>query len=90
MIVGERTVIEVSREVAKEVPKGIQRVTYEDIGGLHDAIQKVREIIELPLRHPELFVRLGVEAQGSSASWPARRRKTLLAKAVANEINANF
>jgi transitional endoplasmic reticulum ATPase len=91
LIVGERTVIEVSKEVAKEVPKGIQRVTYEDIGGLHDAIQKVREIIELPLRHPELFVRLGVEApKGVLLHGPPGGGKTLLAKAVANESEANF
>ena len=91
LIVGERTLIEVSKEVAKEVPKGIQRVTYEDIGGLHDAIQKVREIIELPLRHPELFVRLGVEApKGVLLHGPPGGGKTLLAKAVANESNANF
>jgi transitional endoplasmic reticulum ATPase len=91
LIVGERTLIEISKEVAKEVPKGIQRVTYEDIGGLHDAIQKVREIIELPLRHPELFVRLGVEApKGVLLHGPPGGGKTLLAKAVANESNANF
>jgi transitional endoplasmic reticulum ATPase len=91
LIVGERTLIEVSKEVAKEVPKGIQRVTYEDIGGLHDAIQKVREIIELPLRHPELFVRLGVEApKGVLLHGPPGGGKTLLAKAVANESEANF
>ena len=51
-----------SEKVAKEVSRGVQRVTYEDIVGLGEEIQKVREIIELPLRHPELFVRLGVEA----------------------------
>lgn len=91
LIVGERTLIEISKEIAKEVPKGIQRVTYEDIGGLHDAIQKVREIIELPLRHPELFVRLGVEApKGVLLHGPPGGGKTLLAKAVANESNANF
>ena len=90
LIVGERTEIEVSEEVAKEAPK-VQRVTYEDIGGLHDEIQKVREIIELPLRHPELFVRLGVEApKGVLLHGPPGGGKTLLAKAVANESNANF
>jgi len=91
VIVGGETEVQVSEEVVKEVPKGIQRVTYEDIGGLHDEIQKVREIIELPLRHPELFVRLGVEApKGVLLHGPPGTGKTLLAKAVANESNANF
>ncbi|MGO9644249.1 MAG: CDC48 family AAA ATPase [Candidatus Bathyarchaeia archaeon] len=91
VIVGERTEVQVSEEVAKEAPKGIQRVTYEDIGGLHEEVQKVREIIELPLRHPELFVRLGVEApKGVLLHGPPGTGKTLLAKAVANESNANF
>jgi len=91
LIVGERTEIKISEKVAKEAPKGIQRVTYEDIGGLRDEIQKVREIIELPLRHPELFVRLGVEApKGVLLHGPPGTGKTLLAKAVANESNANF
>ncbi len=91
VIVGSETEVQVSEEVVKEVPKGIQRVTYEDIGGLRDEIQKVREIIELPLRHPELFVRLGVEApKGVLLHGPPGTGKTLLAKAVANESNANF
>jgi transitional endoplasmic reticulum ATPase len=91
VIVGGETELKVSEEVAKEAPKGIQRVTYEDIGGLRDEIQKVREIIELPLRHPELFVRLGVEApKGVLLHGPPGTGKTLLAKAVANESNANF
>jgi len=91
LIVGEGTQIEISEKVAKEVPKGVQRVTYEDIGGLRDEIQKVREMIELPLRHPELFVRLGVEApKGVLLHGPPGSGKTLLAKAVANESGANF
>ena len=91
VIVGTETEVQVSEEVVKEVPKGIQRITYEDIGGLHEEIQKVREIIELPLRHPELFVRLGVEApKGVLLHGPPGTGKTLLAKAVANESNANF
>jgi len=91
LIVGVETQIEISEKVAKEVPRGVQRVTYEDIGGLRDEIQKVREMIELPLRHPELFVRLGVEApKGVLLHGPPGTGKTLLAKAVANESNANF
>jgi transitional endoplasmic reticulum ATPase len=91
LIVGDGTRIEISDKVAKEAPRGVQRVTYEDIGGLRDEIQKVREMIELPLRHPELFVRLGVEApKGVLLHGPPGSGKTLLAKAVANESNANF
>jgi transitional endoplasmic reticulum ATPase len=91
LLVGEETGISISEKVAREIQKGIQRVTYEDIGGLRDEIQKVREIIELPLRHPELFVRLGVEApKGVLLHGPPGTGKTLLAKAVANESNANF
>lgn len=90
LMVGEGTEIKVSEQVVKEVPR-VQRVTYEDIGGLRGEIQKVREIIELPLRHPELFVRLGVEApKGVLLHGPPGTGKTLLAKAVANESNANF
>lgn len=91
LIVGEDTQIEISEKIAREAPRGVQRVTYEDIGGLRDEIQKVREMIELPLRHPELFVRLGVEApKGVLLHGPPGTGKTLLAKAVANESNANF
>jgi len=71
--------------------KGIPRVTYEDIGGLHDEIQRVREMVELPLRHPELFQRLGIEPpKGVLLHGPPGCGKTLLAKAVANESDANF
>src|SRR5208282_3721259 len=91
VIVGGETELKVSEEVAKEAPKGIQRVTYEDIGGLRDEIQKVREIIELPLRHPELFERLGIEApKGVLLHGPPGTGKTLLARAVASETNSHF
>ncbi|MFL6410722.1 MAG: CDC48 family AAA ATPase [Nitrososphaeraceae archaeon] len=67
------------------------RVAYEDIGGLKEEIQKVREMIELPLRHPEIFEKLGIEApKGVLLYGPPGTGKTLLAKAVANETNANF
>ncbi|HIC99289.1 MAG TPA: AAA family ATPase, partial [Pyrodictiaceae archaeon] len=70
---------------------GIPRVTYEDIGGMKDIIEKVRELVELPLKHPELFKRLGIEPpKGVLLIGPPGVGKTLLAKAIANETNAYF
>jgi transitional endoplasmic reticulum ATPase len=71
--------------------KGLPRTTYEDIGGLQVEIQRVREMVELPLRHPELFQRLGIEPpKGVLLHGPPGCGKTLLARAVANESEANF
>jgi transitional endoplasmic reticulum ATPase len=71
--------------------RAVPAVTYEDVGGIHQAIQKIREMIELPLRHPELFDRLGIEApKGVLLYGPPGTGKTLLARAVANESGANF
>ncbi|MFX1590410.1 MAG: CDC48 family AAA ATPase, partial [Promethearchaeota archaeon] len=68
-----------------------EKVTYEDIGGLEALIQKIREIIELPIRHPELFERIGIEPpNGVLLYGPPGTGKTLLAKAVASETDANF
>ncbi|GAB4331459.1 MAG: CDC48 family AAA ATPase [Promethearchaeota archaeon] len=67
------------------------RVSYEDIGGLDDAIHKVREMIELPMRHPEIFLRVGIQPpKGVLLYGPPGTGKTLLAKAVANETDAHF
>jgi len=74
-----------------EALRGVPQVAYEDIGGLKDEIQKVREMIELPLRHPEIFEKLGIEApKGVLLHGPPGTGKTLLAKAVANESNSHF
>jgi len=71
--------------------RGLPRTTYEDIGGLHEEMQRVREMVELPLRHPELFQRLGIEPpKGVMLYGPPGCGKTLLARAVANESEANF
>ena len=71
--------------------RGMPHVSYEDIGGLKDEMQKVREMIELPLRHPEIFEKLGIEApKGVLLFGPPGTGKTLLAKAVASESNAHF
>jgi transitional endoplasmic reticulum ATPase len=77
--------------IPEAAAKGVPRVSYEDIGGLKNEVQKVREMIELPLRHPEIFDRIGIEApKGVLLHGPPGTGKTLLAKAVANETNANF
>ncbi|MHC1588630.1 MAG: CDC48 family AAA ATPase [Methermicoccaceae archaeon] len=66
-------------------------ITYEDIGGLKEEVQRVRELIELPLKHPELFERLGIEPpKGVLLYGPSGTGKTLIAKAVANEAGASF
>src|SRR3989441_2373588 len=89
--VSTSTKVKISEKPAKEVEAKVPRVSYEDIGGLRDEVSKVREMIELPLRHPELFERLGVEApKGVLLHGPPGTGKTLLAKAVASETNANF
>jgi transitional endoplasmic reticulum ATPase len=90
-IIQNFTKIKLSEKPAKEeVAKG-PKVAYEDIGGLSDEVSKVREMIELPLRHPELFEKLGVEApKGVLLHGPPGTGKTLLAKAVASETSANF
>jgi transitional endoplasmic reticulum ATPase len=95
VIINESTKITVSEESAKaaQIAKegGVPSITYEDIGGIRNEVGRVREMIELPLRHPELFKRLGVEApKGVLLHGPPGTGKTLLAKAVANETNANF
>ena len=95
VIISDTTDILVSEESSKAVQISQEgtasSITYEDIGGLGDAVARVREMIELPLRHPELFKRLGVEApKGVLLHGPPGTGKTLLAKAVANETNSNF
>ena len=95
VIINDSTEIIVSEESSKAIQISKEgaaaSITYEDIGGLGDAVARVREMIELPLRHPELFKRLGVEApKGVLLHGPPGTGKTLLAKAVANETNSNF
>ena len=91
VIVDRETEIRLSDKPVKEEFAKLPRVTYEDIGGLREEVRKVREMIELPLKHPELFERLGVEApKGVLLHGPPGTGKTLLAKAVVSETNANF
>jgi len=86
----ENTEIEISSEAA-QITKGMPLITYEDIGGLDDAIQRIREMVELPTKYPELFHTLGIDPpKGILLHGPPGCGKTLLAKAVANESDAHF
>ncbi|MFP3225807.1 MAG: CDC48 family AAA ATPase [Sulfolobaceae archaeon] len=85
------TALEIREEPVKEGETGLPRVTWEDIGDLEEAKQKIREIVEWPMRHPELFQRLGIEPpKGILLYGPPGNGKTLLARALANEIGAYF
>jgi len=89
VLVHSSTLITVKEEKAGE-PRAL-RVSYEDVGGLRKEIQRVREMIELPLKHPQVFERLGIEApKGVLLHGPPGTGKTLIARAVANETDASF
>ncbi|MGC9208576.1 MAG: CDC48 family AAA ATPase [Nitrososphaeria archaeon] len=89
--VSESTQVELRSEPIKEEQVPTKKVTWEDIGDLEEAKRKIREMIELPLRHPEIFKHLGIEPpKGVLLIGPPGTGKTLLARAVANEANAYF
>lgn len=91
VIVTNETDVNVSERVVKVEEARAPEVTYESIGGLKNEIKKIREMVELPMKHPEIFSRLGIEPpKGVLLYGPPGCGKTLLAKAVANETNANF
>jgi len=91
VIISDTTEVEFRPEAVEIEEEKIIEVTYEDIGGLSDEIKKVREMVELPLKHPELFERLGIDPpKGILLHGPPGTGKTLLAKAVANESNCHF
>ncbi len=91
LIIGEFTEIELRQKPVRGYDGATRSITYEDIGGLGSEIQRVREMIELPLKHPELFQRLNIEPpKGVILYGPPGTGKTLIAKAVANESRANF
>ncbi|MFX0163045.1 MAG: CDC48 family AAA ATPase [Candidatus Hodarchaeota archaeon] len=91
ILITETTQLKVTDKPVPEAGVKAARVTYEDIGGLDEEIQRVREMIELPLRHPELFTRLGIDPpKGVLLHGPPGCGKTLIAKAVANESEAHF
>ncbi|MEM1706476.1 MAG: AAA family ATPase, partial [Thermosphaera sp.] len=91
--VTEKTYVEVKEEPVRPeaIAEGVPRITWEDIGDLEEAKQKIREIVELPLKNPELFVHLGIEPpKGILLYGPPGTGKTLLAKALASDMGARF
>ena len=90
-LVTEDTEVELREEPISGFEKTGGGITYEDIGGLQKEIQRVREMVELPMKHPQIFKKLGVEPpKGVLLHGPPGTGKTLLAKAVANETSASF
>ncbi len=90
-LITENTQITLSPKAVEISEESIPSITYEDIGGLTDEVKKVREMVELPLKRPEIFMRLGIEPpKGVLLYGPPGTGKTLLAKAVANESEAHF
>ncbi len=91
VIISEHTDVVFNPEAIEVSDERVPEVSYEDIGGLEDEIKKIREMVELPLKHPEIFERLGIEApKGVLLHGVPGTGKTLLAKAVANETNSHF
>ncbi len=90
VVVQHSTILTIAEKPTGDVV-GSAQVTYEEIGGLSDEIQRIREMVELPMRHPEIFKRLGIDPpRGLILHGPPGTGKTLLAKAVAGESEANF
>ena len=90
VIVTENTIFKLG-SLTKTVNSSVPRITYDELGGLKNEVQKIREMVELPMRHPELFDKIGVEApKGVLLYGPPGTGKTLIAKAVAGETNAHF
>jgi transitional endoplasmic reticulum ATPase len=90
VVVQHSTILAIAEKPTGETA-GASQVTYEEIGGLAEPIQRIREMVELPMRHPEIFKRLGIDPpRGLILHGPPGTGKTLLAKAVASESEANF
>ncbi|HEY5735799.1 MAG TPA: CDC48 family AAA ATPase [Nitrosopumilus sp.] len=90
VLVTENTIFKLG-SMTKAVDSSVPRITYDELGGLKNEVQKIREMVELPMRHPEVFAHIGVEApKGVLLYGPPGTGKTLLAKAVAGETNAHF
>ncbi|MBY9002517.1 MAG: CDC48 family AAA ATPase [Candidatus Lokiarchaeota archaeon] len=90
-LIKPETQLHISEVVTEDEERGSEYLTYEDVGGLDREIERVREMVELPLRHPSLFKRLGIDPpKGVLLRGPPGCGKTLLARAVANESEAHF
>ncbi len=91
VLITQETIISITRETLEELALHVRDISYEDIGGLSREIRQIREMIEVPLRHPELFSRLGINPpRGVLLHGPPGTGKTLIARAVASETDANF
>ena len=91
VIITENTEVILNPKAVEITDEKIPELTYEDIGGLSEEIKKIREMVEIPMKHPEIFEKLGIEPpKGVLLHGPPGTGKTLLAKAVANESDANF
>lgn len=91
VVVTENTEITLNPKAVEISEEEVPEINYEDIGGLEEEIKKIREMVEIPIKHPEIFERLGIESpKGVLLHGPPGTGKTLLAKAVANESDAHF
>jgi len=91
VIITENTEVTLNPKAIEISDENIPEINYEDIGGLSDEIKKIRELVEIPMKHPEIFERLGIQPpKGILLHGPPGTGKTLLAKAVANESDSNF
>ncbi|MEK6818864.1 MAG: CDC48 family AAA ATPase [Nanoarchaeota archaeon] len=91
VIITDNTQVTLNPKAVEISEESVPEITYEDIGGLSDEIKKIREMVEIPLKHPEIFEKLGIEPpKGVLLHGPPGTGKTLLAKAVASETEANF
>ena len=91
IIITENTQVVLNPKAVEMSDEKIPEIAYEDIGGLSEEIKKIREMVEIPMKHPEIFEKLGIEPpKGVLLYGPPGTGKTLLAKAVANESEANF
>ena len=91
VLITDKTEVVLNPKAVEMSESSLPEINYEDIGGLQEEIKKIREMVEIPIKHPEIFEKLGVEApKGVLLHGPPGTGKTLLAKAVANESDANF